>query len=158
MDELTSATLQHFTTHAVAASELASELTRLGWTPVRSGPARVWQEWRNGERVGYTGEDPTLVTFEMVETLARPEEGADFDQLYWDFEARFAALTTDVMERLNAPSLTSEFDEPPLPVSGQFDRGAVWERPGWSVMVSFQHEDKEVPLRLAVWLFRNHQD
>ncbi|WP_020519281.1 hypothetical protein [Catelliglobosispora koreensis] len=127
-------------------------LSNGGWMLTRANEAGGWEEWRKGQVSGYTSSDHGAFSFELVSRLHSPDEGADFEGLYTEFEEAFVALANDVSGLIGQePDLSSEFDDPELPVPGQFDRGVVWNRDACLLMVTFQHEDKEAPLRLSVW-------
>ncbi|GAA2676906.1 hypothetical protein [Actinoplanes palleronii] len=138
---------------APGAQQVAEVLADLGWW-VTGRRAGNWEEWANGDFRGFREAFGPIDSFQVITVLLEPEEGADFDELYQRFEDGFDQLSAWVQDRLGEPTMTSEFDDPQLPIPGQFDRADVWPAEPWSVMTSFQHEDKEAPLRLALWFFR----
>jgi hypothetical protein len=133
-----------------------SRLRDSGWVEVRSNVAARWKEWKRGAESGFSSELEGRRAFQVVVKVVWPEEGADFDSLYEAFEADYAGLVAAVEGSVGTPAYSSEFDEPPLPMAGQFDRGTVWESERGKLAVSFQHEDKEMPLRLSFWLVVDH--
>ncbi|BEL03302.1 hypothetical protein Q0Z83_014930 [Actinoplanes sichuanensis] len=135
-----------------AATPLPQVLADLGWR-VAGRQAGNWEEWGHGDLQGVRERFGAVDGFRVPVLLVDPEEGADFDALYERFEGEFDRLVASAEDCLGVPCLKSEYDDPPLPVPGQFDRAAVWSMAPWSLMVSFQHEDKEVPLRLSMWIF-----
>ncbi|MFK3979482.1 hypothetical protein ACI2K4_03770 [Micromonospora sp. NPDC050397] len=129
-----------------------SALLDLGWVEVRENDVAGWKEWRRGIESGYSNAFEDVRAFEVVVKILWPGEGANFGLLYELFEAEYVRLVTLVEERVGASTYSSEFDEPPVPMPGQFDRATVWRSGRGTVAVSFQHEDKEAPLRMSLWL------
>jgi hypothetical protein len=134
------------------AVSLSEVLADLGWH-VTGRQAGNGEEWGHGDLRGLRERFGEVDGFRVPVLFVDPEEGADFDALYERFEGEFDRLVASIEDRLGMPTLKSECDDPPLPVPGQLDRAAVWSMTTWSLMVSFQHEDKEVPLRLSMWFF-----
>ncbi|GAA4945099.1 hypothetical protein [Actinoplanes utahensis] len=135
------------------APTLDTALTNLGWT-LDTPPGRSSERWTAGDHFGHRGGSDGMEAFELNLVFHDPEEGADFDALYTRFEDEYDRLAHQVTARLGPASLISMYDDPPLPIDGQFDRASVWSREPWSFMVAFQHEDKEIPLRLSLTVFR----
>ncbi|GIG01019.1 hypothetical protein [Catellatospora citrea] len=129
-----------------------SALLDLGWVEVRANDVAGWKEWRRGTESGYSSAFEDVRAFEVVLKILWPEEGANFGSLYELFEAEYAGLVASVEGRVGASTYSSEFDERPVPMPGQFDRATVWRSDRGTVVVSFQHEDKEAPLRMSLWL------
>jgi len=149
------ALLQWFASSEDLSRALTNEarLRELGWAEVRTSDAARWKEWKRGTESGYSTKLEDARTFEINLKIVWPEEGADFESLYEFFETEYANLVASVQEHLGTPAFASEFDEPPVPMPGQFDRASVWRSERGTVVVSFQHEDKEAPLRLSLWLW-----
>jgi hypothetical protein len=127
-------------------------LRQAGWVEVRRNETAGWTEWKKGTTSGYLRRGEGTLNLQIIVKVLWPEDGANFSELYEKFEAEYAADVASVEEVLGACTYSSEFDEPPLPMAGQFDRGAAWVTNRGTIAVTFQHEDKEAPLRLSVWL------
>lgn len=133
---------------------VAERMEGMGWKPVRSNSAGGWCEYSYRKSSAYEVVWSGGRAVEALIKISWPEDGEDRDASYGSFETSYRQLVADLAAIYGEPALESEFDEPRLPIPGQFDRGAVWQVAQWNVAASFQQEDKDAPLRVSLWIYR----
>lgn len=133
---------------APAGAQFRDILTAADWSLQSAQGGSNRQTWTKQSVRGFLKLTADPAHFSVVVKFHDPDEEEDLEALTEEFEAAFETAVADLAESFGAPSVRSEYDEPPVPTEGEYLLAAVWAQPRRFVL-GFQQEDKEIPLRIT---------
>jgi hypothetical protein len=88
--------------------------------------------------------------FSVTLEIHDPTEEEDLASLVEQFESKFEEAVAGVAEWLGTADTESRDGDLGVTVPGEFIRAASWNRGARDIVIGFQYEDAEVPLRISL--------